>query len=279
MNERGPANDRPRNRAWVLVALLTLAAFTVNPPLTIRVQIGSPDSARSVPPVAEPRPPVVRVHVTAAFRPETHVPTSSDNPPADVVELPAPTAPISAPVPNFASEPEAVDPLTPFVLDESNGTPAPEVYLPPPPASLDPEIVRAAFVPEPNAAQRKSNPIPESAGPTQAADSDDARAFSDSFVDQSQTLSTLEQAADPLFPAPVFDEYAPFDASPGGLAIRGTCSPARVEHEPNSGRNSNWCSAELARRRSVGNASPAASRKPRGGLSQQQLRGRQVAGG
>jgi hypothetical protein len=245
VNVRGPSIDRPRNRAWVLLALLTLAAFTINPPLMIRVQIGLPDSERSAPPVAEPRPPVVRVHVTAAFRPETDAPTSPDYPPAPGIELPAPAALISAPVPNVASDQDAVDQTTPFVLDKSTGTPVPEVYTQPAPAALDPDIVRTAFVPEPNAAPATSDPGIEVGTSIPADGPGDSRAFPDSLLDLSRDLSTSEQPVGPLFPVPVFDDYERLptpppltpepSATPGSAETRNDALPTMQVAAPSDG--------------------------------------------
>ena len=179
MNVRGPTTDRTRYRAWALIALLTLGALAINPPLKFKVRPSSGNAARSVPLTARPRPQDAGSPVPAVLQSATLPPTSLDNPHADVID-PQPASVVLASLSTIASDSDADDPITRLVRDESNRTSASLGEAIIAPARLDSDVVRSAFNPEPTAAPADSSPEPDLpvTGPT------DLPAASDVLADQ-----------------------------------------------------------------------------------------------
>jgi hypothetical protein len=206
VNDRGPTADRPQARAWAVFALLILAAIVVNPPFKIKVQITSSDSARGAMPPTEPGPHVASSQVAGGPRPETPGPTSPDGPRPAVIALQSATELSSATMPTVASVTNTVDPISPIVVDDSNGKQIPPTDQPPAPANLDPDIVLSAFDPAPNAAQTSTNPKADLAGQSPAATPVAVHGLSDASVDFSQLLSSSVQPVGPIFSDPASDE-------------------------------------------------------------------------
>jgi hypothetical protein len=205
VNVRGPTNDRPRYRAWALVALLTLGALAINPPLTFKVRPSSRSAARSVPLAARPRPQIAGSPIPAVLRSAIAPPGRSDIPNAGAID-PPPASVVPASLSTILSDSDAVDPIPTHVLDESKriSTSLSEAVLAP--ARLDSDVVRSAFIPEPTAAEADSSPEPDLAiqGPTLPPAAADVLA--DQAVDFAGRVSSLAQVAGQLFTVPGFDD-------------------------------------------------------------------------
>ena len=226
VNFRGPTRNRPRYRAWALIALLTLGALAINPPVKFKVRPSSRNVASFVPLTARHRPQTAGSPVPAVFRYSTAPPASPDNPHTDVID-PPPASVVVASLPTITSDRDADDSITPLVRDESNHNSASLAGALLAPARLDSDVVRSAFNPEPTADEANSSPEPDLAvqGPTLTPAAVDVLA--DHGVDFAGPISSPALNVGPLFAVPGLDEgESPLDSpagrrhAPRGRAVR-----------------------------------------------------------
>ena len=205
MNFRGPTSNRPRYRAWALIALLTLGALAINPPLKFKVRPRSRNATSFVPLTARHRPQVAGSPVPAVFRYSTAPPASPGDPHTDVID-PQPASVVFASLPTIASDPDAIDPITRLAREESNHTSASLAGALLAPARLDSDVVRSAFNPEPTAEEANSSPAPDLAvqGPTFAPAA--VGVLADQGVDFAGPISSPALDVGPLFAVPGFDK-------------------------------------------------------------------------